>query len=103
MEICGERVEPNDLLWVAMEGDELCAAAIAWLSTDGECEVKLMGGRDHRRWLGLMSETIGNAAKDAGAYKLVAIGRAGWRRIAALHGWEECHPVGKLWMFERKL
>lgn len=98
-----ECIEPHEVLWVAMEGEKICAVATAWLDKEGTCEIKLMGGRDYRRWLGLMDKVIGSAAREAGARKMVAIGRAGWRRIAAAYGWAQREPVGRLWLFERKL
>jgi hypothetical protein len=39
------------VLFAVLDGDELLAVATAWLSTEHYVEVKLIGGRDHRRWL----------------------------------------------------
>jgi hypothetical protein len=84
-------IEPDEALWVVLDGDELLAAATAWLGqSEGETyvEMKLVGGRDHRRWVKQLDEAIGAAARAAGATRLVAIGRAGWTRSLKALGWE---------------
>lgn len=96
-------IEPDEALFVVIDGDELLAAATAWLSTDKYVEVKLVGGRDHRRWLKQMDEVIGAAARQAGAVRMVAIGRVGWTKILRRNGWAQCQPVEDNWLFERKL
>jgi hypothetical protein len=66
-------------------------------------EVKLIGGRDHRRWLGELDKAIGAAAAEAGATRMIGIGRAGWAKISGAIGWAKCQPVEDHWLFERKL
>lgn len=79
-------IEPDEALWAVMDGDNLLGCATAWLQ--GEiCEVKLVGGRDYRRWLGPLDDMIGRAAAEAGATRLLAWGRSGWTRILRAHGW----------------
>jgi hypothetical protein len=80
-------IEPDEALWVVLDGDELLAAATAWLSNDGYAEVKLVGGRDHRRWLLELDEKIGDAARAAGAMELRAWGRRGWVKTLGAMGW----------------
>lgn len=101
-------LDDDEVLFAVLDGDDLLAAATAWLGTDsrtGEvrAEVKLIGGRDHRRWVKQLDEAIGAAAAEAGATRLVAIGRGGWLRSIAPLGWEKCQPVEDHWLFERKL
>ena len=96
-------IEPDEALFVVMDGDEMLAAATAWLSTDGYAEVKLVGGRERHRWLRELDETIGAAARGAGATRLIAIGRRGWARELGRLGWDCCQPVEDHWLFERKL
>lgn len=96
-------LEPDEVLFVVMEGDELLAAATAWLSTEHYVEVKLVGGRDCRRWIKALDERIGSDARRAGAGRMVAIGRAGWSRILQRIGWVKCQPVEDHWLFERNL
>ena len=103
-----EVIEPDEALFAVMDEDALLACATAWLGTHnatGErlVEVKLIGGRDHRRWLGELDKVIGAAARGAGATRLLAIGRAGWWRTIRRMGWAQCQPVEDHWLFERKL
>jgi hypothetical protein len=79
--------EPDELLWAVIDG-ELLACATAWMSSEGFVEVKLVGGRDHRRWLSELDKRIGAAAREAGATRLVAFGRAGWTKVLRAIGWE---------------
>lgn len=83
-----------------MENDECIACATAWLGADKVVEVKLVGGRDYTRWIGLLDEKIGAAAKDAGATALVAFGRKGWARV--LKGWGH-KMIGEDVMYRREL
>ena len=96
-------LEENELLFAVLDGDKLLAAATAWLSTDGFVEVKLIGGRDHRRWLGKLDEVIGTEARAAGADRLIGIGRRGWLRELKRLGWAQLQPVEDHLLFERKL
>src|SRR5690348_7418782 len=80
--------EPDELLWAVIDGDELLACATAWLSVDCYAEVKLVGGREHRRWLHQLDEVIGRSAREAGAARLIAWGRAGWTKSLGALGWE---------------
>lgn len=93
----------HEILFAVMDGEEMLAAATAWLSTDAYAEVKLIGGRDHRRWLKQLDDTIGAAAREAGATRLLAIGRLGWWKTIKAHGWEKLQPVEDHWLFERQL
>jgi hypothetical protein len=99
-------LDPDEALYVVLDGDELLAAATAWMGRrDGEAfvEVKLIGGRDHRRWLGQLDERIGADARQAGAVRMIGIGRAGWGRILQRNGWVKCQPVEDHWLFVREL
>jgi hypothetical protein len=82
-----EVIDPDEALWAVMDGDELIACATAWLG-DGFVEIKLVGGRDHRRWIAELDDVIGRASRDAGASRLTAYGRGGWTKILAAQGWE---------------
>lgn len=79
-------IEPDELLWAVMDGENLLACATAWLG-EGYCEIKLVGGRDYRRWLKPLDDMIGAAAAEAGAARLTAWGRAGWTKILRAQGW----------------
>ena len=93
----------NEALFAVMDGDELLACATAWLSTDGYAEIKLIGGRDSHRWLKQLDDTIGAAARGAGATRLVAIGRRGWLRAVTRLGWERIGETDGMFVFSRGL
>jgi hypothetical protein len=101
-------LDDDEVLFAVMEGEDLLAVATASRRRDnatGEIyvEVTLIGGRDHRRWLGELDKVIGAAARDAGAERLIAIGRLGWWKTIEPLGWAKCQPVEDHWLFERKL
>jgi hypothetical protein len=77
----------NEMLWAVLDGDDLLACATARLTEDDGCEVMLVGGRDHQRWLKELNDTIGAAAAEAGATRMVACGRPGWRKALKAMGW----------------
>lgn len=79
-------IDPDEALWAVMDDGELIGCATAWLG-DGFVEVKLVGGRDHRRWIKQLDDTIGAAASEAGATMLTAMGRRGWAKILRALGW----------------
>jgi hypothetical protein len=96
-------IEPDEALYVILDGDELLGCATAWLSTEGYVEVKLVGGKDHRRWIAQLDEAIGAAAKRAGARKLLAIGRRGWMRSIQRLGWVKHSETDDQWVFAKEL
>lgn len=84
-----EVLEPDEELFAVMDGDELLAVATAWFAVDERfVEIKLVGGRDHRRWLTQLNEEIGARAMEAGATSLRAFGRRGWSKCLSAIGWE---------------
>jgi hypothetical protein len=93
----------NEAVYVVLDGDELLAVATAWLSSLGFAEVKLIGGRDHRRWLKELDEAIGAAARDAGAMRLTAIGRRGWWKTLKRLGWDRLGEIDDFFVFSRGL
>jgi hypothetical protein len=95
-------IEPDEALWAVMDGGELLACATAWLG-EGFVEVKLVGGRDYRRWLGPLNDMIGAAAKDAGATWMQATGRAGWRKSPSALGWAVMGEVDGTTIYRREL
>jgi hypothetical protein len=98
--------EPDELVWAVMDGDELLAVATAWLGTkDGKrfVEVKLIGGRDHRSWLMELDRRIGAAAAEAGATRMIGIGRRGWLRELKRQGWVKLGEVEDHVLYARDL
>lgn len=96
-------LDEDEVLFAVLDGNDLLAVATAWLSTEHYVEVKLIGGRDHRRWLGLLDDTIGRLARDAGATRLIGIGRVGWAKSLKRMGWEKLQPVEDHWLFQRDI
>lgn len=80
-------LDDDEELFAVLDDDELLACATAWLSDTGYVEVKLVGGRDYRRWLSEMDRVIGATAAEAGATRMVAFGRRGWLRELKRLGW----------------
>ena len=78
----------NEMLWVVLDGDDLLAVATTRLCVNGDCEVMLVGGRDHGRWLKELDTELGREARDAGATRLLACGRPGWRKALKVMGWD---------------
>jgi hypothetical protein len=98
-----EILPPGHLLWAVMDGDELMAVATARLTADKRCEVPLIGGRDHKRWLSELDRRIGAAAAEAGATHMTAFGRSGWRRALRLLGWAVCSEEAGFCTYAREL
>jgi hypothetical protein len=79
-------IEPDEALYVVLDGENLLACATAWLG-EGFVEVKLVGGVNRRKWLKELNQTIGDAARAAGARELRAWGRRGWAKELGAMGW----------------
>lgn len=95
-------LRPHFTVWAVMDGDELLAAATARLTVENECEVVLVAGVDHRRWLRALDQKIGTAAREAGATRLLAWGRAGWRKSLEALGWDS-QGDGRVRAYSRSL
>lgn len=95
--------EPDELLWAVMDDGELIACATAWLSSEGYAEVKLVGGKDRHRWLAELDRRIGASALEAGASRLIAIGRRGWLRELQRLGWERIGETDDQFIYARRL
>ena len=95
-------IDPDEALWVVLDEGELLACATAWLG-DGFVEVKLVGGRDHRRWLKQLDEVIGAAAREAGATWMQAFGRRGWVKALGVNGWDSLGEVDGMTVYRREL
>jgi hypothetical protein len=85
-----------------MDGNELIGCATAWLG-DGFVEVKLVGGRDYRRWIRELDTMIGAAASEAGATMLTAMGRRGWVKALCALGWAVIGEVDGMTVYRREL
>lgn len=95
-------IDPDEALWAVMEDGELIGCATAWLG-DGFVEVKLIGGRDYRRWIPGLDHTIGAAASGAGASEMRGYGRRGWTKILRSLGWDRLGEVDGMTVYRREL
>lgn len=75
-----------DVCWIAYEGNVLLGAFTTRLTTDGIAHLRLVGGHEFRRWFREGEEMVTEWARAAGASRLVARGRMGWRRVMPA-GW----------------
>ena len=96
-------IEPHEALLAVFDGDELIGAATVWHSLAGHFEIKLIGGRDHRKWIAELDEAIGAAARAAGVARLIAIGRRGWMRSIKRLGWVKLGEHEDMWVFAKEL
>lgn len=87
-----ERLEVGTLqLWLAIRAGALDAIIITDVhhSAAGKtCSLPIVWGRDARHWGGHL-DTIERWAREAGCVRLEGIGRAGWERVLAPHGWQK--------------
>lgn len=95
--------EPDEALFAITDGDDLLAVATAWMSIEKYVEVKLVGGRDFRRWLADLNTEIGARARAAGATRLTANGRAGWAKSLKALGWDRLGEVDGMTVYSREL
>jgi hypothetical protein len=95
-------IEPDEALWIVMDGKELLAACTARITEHG-CEVMLVGGREYPRWLSQLDFTVGAAAKRAGAKRMTAMGRKGWRKPLLRLGWDTFGEVDGMTVYSREL
>lgn len=96
-------LDDDESLFAVMDGEELLGVATTWLSVHGFVEVKLVGGRDHRRWIRELDAAIGSAARQAGACRLIAWGRTGWVKTLARQGWEAIRMDDGDMAYQRRL
>lgn len=98
-------IDPDEELFAVLDpSDGLLACATAWFSVDGNyVEVKLVGGKDHRRWLAQLNEELGRSARAAGATRLIALGRAGWRKALPALGWAVIGETGGSTIYAREI
>jgi hypothetical protein len=98
-------IEPDEELFAALgPSGELLGVATAWFDVERRfVEVKLVGGRDFRRWVGPLNDELGRLARLAGAERLVAIGRCGWGKILPRLGWVTLCGTGDDTVYSREL
>lgn len=93
-----------DVCWLAYEDGTALGAATTRLQTDGIAILRLAGGHEFRRWIGLLDQAVTDWARACGATALRMRGRKGWVRFARTFGWV-CLGIddeGK-WIFSKEL
>jgi hypothetical protein len=98
-------IEPDEELFAVLgPSGELLGAATAWFDIERRfVEVKLVGGREFRRWIGELNDELGRLARLAGAERMVAIGRRGWGKILPRLGWVKLSGTGDETVYSREL
>lgn len=78
-------------LWAVMDGMNMIAAAVTRipLTREGKVvEVYLVGGRDFKRWIAPLNDTIEQASRDHGCIAMRSYGRSGWTPTLQALGWK---------------
>lgn len=83
----GGPVVPNELVWIAFDGQTLFGAGTTILYENGEAQIRLCGGHRHREWVEQAEGVVSAWARDCGAAKLTMQGRKGWARYFRAFGW----------------
>lgn len=96
----GEVYRDRWAVW-AVYGPELIGAATAHLAEGGWGEVILVGGVNHKRWIGRLDRKIGNWLHDEGMTVVRAYGRKGWRKV--LKDWTVIGEKDGITAYERPL
>ena len=82
----------EQLLWLAWDGKEICAAALTQLTKPLSkiCTLTACSGHDRDQWLPLFAQ-IEQYAKNEGCSSMRIFGRRGWERV--LTGYRQTHVV----------
>ena len=73
----------DNLLWLAIDGDRLCGAAVTSLEQtewNKSCVIVACGGYNVENWIGCI-EPIEKFAKAEGCDRVLIYGREGWQRM----------------------
>jgi hypothetical protein len=79
-------LETGDLVWIALDGSTVFAAATT-CPMGREAMIVLAAGSRHREWIADFEGQVSAWAKANGAEKLTMRGRKGWGRYARPFGW----------------
>lgn len=80
--------EPGEVVWVAIDGGKIIAAATSRMLDAETAELIHLGGAGARNWLAPWNDTLCAWARSEGALRLITRGRKGWRRLNASLGWQ---------------
>lgn len=97
METVRETLEGNThLLWIATDEDEVLAACVtrtALYPLKKMLVVESLGGRQMKRWVNNLNDTLIRYAKETGHDGLELYGRTGWVKALMPYGWKHSMVV----------
>jgi hypothetical protein len=74
-------IDEDEIVWFAVDGDEIIGAATTRLTSDDYGEVVLIGGTRYKEWVPAMEEKISDWMRREGMKEIRGHGRAGWDRV----------------------
>lgn len=98
-----EVLEPDDLVWVAIDAWQIIGAVTTRLISPEEAEIKHVAGTRMHEWIEEIEDMICESAKDSGAVKIVSRGRKGWGRLMRNRGWIVAGHEDGLTLYEKVL
>ena len=97
-------LEQHEEVWEVEDGGEIIAAATARiLPAEKIGEVVLVGGVDHKRWIGALDWKLGCWLRMEGMTAMRAYGRKGWQRELQGLGWRVIGEEDKIVAYEKAL
>jgi hypothetical protein len=96
-------LEEHDLVWLAIDGPTILAAATTRLLKDGQAEIKHVGGGRMKDWFGPFEATLCAWARGCGATAFISRGRKGWGRLNTPLGWAVIGEEAGLTLYEKAL
>lgn len=98
-----EVLEPDDLLWVAIDETEIVGAVTTRLLDGGETEIKHVAGHRMNEWVFEIEDMICEWSKACGADRCISRGRRGWGRLMRDKGWKATSEEDGLTLYEKVL
>jgi hypothetical protein len=98
-----EVFEPDDLVWIAIDGRSIIGAATTRLVEGNEVEVKHIAGSRFSEWGDELDDMLTEWAKACGAKRMVSRGRQGWARVSRKWGWHVSGSEDGLTLYEKDL
>lgn len=98
-----EVLEPEDLVWVAIDGPDIIGAVTTRLLINGETEIKHVAGCRMSEWINDIEDMICGWSRACGAARVISRGRKGWGRLMKTKGWRESGEEDGLTLYEKDL
>ena len=93
--------EPDDLLWIVIDDQEIVAVLSSRLLVDGTAEIVNGSGHRAAQWVRPMDEKLCQWARAAGAPAIICRGRKGWGRLGRGLGWKVVGRDGAAMVFRK--